>query len=54
MQIGAHRVAISEILDCWLAPQHRYFKFRTDDGAQWIIRHDIQTGQWELTYFKSE
>lgn len=54
VQIGDRRMVISEILDRWLAPQHRYFKFRTEDGAQWIIRHDMQTGDWELTFFKRE
>ena len=52
LQIGSYRMDIVEILDRWLAPQHRYFKFKTADGALWIVRHDSQTGQWELTFFK--
>ena len=52
VQIGDGRWEVVEILDCWLAPQHRYFKFKTADESQWIIRHDTLTDQWALTYFK--
>lgn len=54
LQIGSCRMDIVEILDRWLAPQHRYFKFKTADGALWIVRHDSQTEQWELTFYKHE
>ena len=54
IQIGDCRMEIAEIIDRWLAPRQRYFKFRTTDGALWIIRHDNQTGQWELTFFKND
>ncbi|MGD9330702.1 MAG: hypothetical protein PVJ53_05285 [Desulfobacterales bacterium] len=43
---------VVEIVDRWLSPQHRYFKFLTADRAQWIIRHDTQVGLWELTLYK--
>jgi len=52
VQIGDGQWEVIEILDRWLAPQHRYFKLKTVDGSQWIIRHDTLTDQWELTYFK--
>lgn len=52
VRIGEGCLEVIEILDRWLAPQHRYFKFKTDDGCQWIIRHDTLTDQWELTHFK--
>jgi hypothetical protein len=42
---------VVEILDRWLAPDHRYFKVRGDDGAIYIIRHDVAGGYWELTMF---
>lgn len=54
VQIGGCRMAIIEIIDRWLAPRHRYFKFRTADRSLWIIRHDTQTGQWEVTFFRNE
>lgn len=44
-------VALVELLDCWLAPEHRYFKMRGEDGATYILRHDTRRGRWELTLY---
>ena len=52
VRIGEGRWEVSEITDRWLAPQHRYFKFKATDGSRWIIRHDTLIDQWSLTYFK--
>ena len=52
--IGNRRLAVDTIIDRWLAPLHRYFKCQTVDGAVWIIRHDIESQQWELTHFKDK
>jgi hypothetical protein len=32
-------IEVAEVLDTWLAPDHRYFK----------IRRDVMTARWELT-----
>jgi hypothetical protein len=40
-------LAVAEILDRWLDPDHRYFKVRVDD-AVYILRHDTNSGDWEL------
>ena len=45
------QIEVIEILDRWLAPDHRYFKVRGDDGALYILRHDISTDQWELILY---
>ena len=52
LEIGDRRLEVIAILDRWLAPEHRYFKCETAEGAQWIIRHDTLADQWELTHFK--
>ena len=44
-------VEVAEILDRWLAPDHRYFKVLGDDGFTYIIRHDTRGEFWELTMF---
>ena len=44
-------VEVAEVLDRWLAPEHRYFKVRGDDQALYIIRHDTGADTWELTMF---
>ena len=49
-----HRaVALVELLDCWLAPDNRYFKLRGADGATYILRHDEPRGRWELTFYQA-
>lgn len=50
---GQRAVAVEEVLDRWLAPDHRFFKVRGDDGARYIIRHDEREHRWELTFFDS-
>lgn len=53
LRIGESRIEVAEILDRWLAPEHRYFKLRGDDGGIYIIRHDAGEDRWELTFFDS-
>lgn len=47
-QLGERRFAVSEILDRWLDPRHRYFKVKADDGRQFVLRHDLVSDDWEL------
>jgi hypothetical protein len=44
-------VELTLALDCWLGADHRYFKMRGDDGAIYILRHDIARDLWELTMY---
>jgi hypothetical protein len=46
-------VEVAEELDRWLAPDHRYFKVRGDDGDVYILRHEPATDRWELTLYAS-
>jgi hypothetical protein len=48
LRIGERRVAVVEIVDRWLAPDHRYFKLKGDDGAVYVVRHDPTADGWEL------
>jgi hypothetical protein len=50
--MGDRRLAVVEILDQWLAPDHRYFKLRADDGNTYIIRQDGASGEWTLSAFR--
>ncbi len=47
-------VVAKNILDRWLAPDHRYFKVRGDDGSTYILRHDMTSLDWELILFEEE
>jgi hypothetical protein len=49
--IGARRIAVIDVLDRWIAPDHRYFKIKGDDGAIYIIRYSNASDSWELTMF---
>jgi hypothetical protein len=46
-------VEFIELLDAWLAPDHRYFKMRGADGATYILRHDQPSERWQLTLYQS-
>jgi hypothetical protein len=48
---GGRWVEVVDVLDAWLAPDHRYFKIRGDDGAAYILRNDVAAERWELTMF---
>jgi hypothetical protein len=54
IHLGKRPIAVTEILDQWLAPEHRYFKIRGDDSGTYIIRHDTRTDIWELTMYGQE
>ncbi|RJQ65603.1 MAG: hypothetical protein C4530_00285 [Desulfobacteraceae bacterium] len=51
-RMGERRIEVREVLDRWLAPDHRYFKLFGSDNAVYIIRHSLDSGEWELTFFK--
>jgi hypothetical protein len=53
LMFGERRIEVSEVLDRWLAPGHRYFKLRGDDGGIYLVRHDTAEDLWELTLFDS-
>ena len=48
---GRRTVEVTEVLDRWLDPEHRYFKVRGNDAVVYILRQDTATDRWELTLF---
>jgi len=50
--LGERRLEVREILDRWLAPDHRYFKVAASDGDTYILRHDNATGEWTLGAYR--
>ena len=51
-RLGERQVEIIEVVDSWLAPDHRYFKVKDRDGDLYILRHDVASTRWELTLFR--
>ena len=49
--LGDRRLEVVEIIDRWLAPDHRYFKVQADDDNVYILRHVEAAGEWEMTSF---
>lgn len=52
IQFDTLEVAVKEIQDQWIGPDHRYFKILGEDEAVYIIRQDTVSLDWELTYFR--
>jgi hypothetical protein len=52
--LGERRIPVAEVVDAWLAPDHRYFKLKGDDGDTYLVRHDERSNAWELTMFRAE
>jgi hypothetical protein len=51
--LGDRRIGVVEVVDAWLAPDHRYFKLRAEDDHTYLVRHDERSGTWELTMFRA-
>jgi hypothetical protein len=52
--LGERRIPVAVVVDAWLAPDHRYFKLKGDDGDTYLVRHDERSNAWELTMFRAE
>lgn len=52
IQFDSLAVAVTAILDRWISEDHRYFKVMGDDDATYIIRQDMLSMDWELTYYQ--
>jgi hypothetical protein len=50
--LGERRIEVASLIDRWLAPDHRYFKFMDPSGDTYIVRHDVATATWELTMYE--
>jgi hypothetical protein len=53
LHLGTREIAITEILDRWLDPGHRYFKVRGDDGGVYLLRHEVADDRWDMILFDS-
>jgi hypothetical protein len=50
--LGTRAVEVAEVVDRWIAPDHRYFKVRGSDGGVYILRET--SGRWDLTLYDSD
>jgi hypothetical protein len=45
-------IEIAEVVDRWLAPDHRYFRVQDSRGDFYVLRADTASARWELTFFQ--
>jgi hypothetical protein len=51
--LGNNRIAVSQIIDRWIARDHSYFKVEASDQGLYILRFTPLVEQWELTLFQA-
>jgi hypothetical protein len=51
--LAGAEIDIAEVVDRWLAPDHRYFKVLDSNDDLYILRNDVASDRWELTFFRS-
>jgi hypothetical protein len=54
LRLGDRRIDVVGVLDQWLAPDHRYFNVRGDDGDTYIVRQDSASGAWIVSAFRRD
>jgi hypothetical protein len=47
--MGAATREVREMVDRWYGEGNDYFKVIADDGNLYLLRHDRETDEWELT-----
>jgi len=52
--LGERQIEVVDVIDRWYGPDHRYFKVRGDDGAEYILRHDHESQRWELILLRRD
>lgn len=49
--LGERRIAVRAIIDRWFAPRRLWFKVDADDGDTYVLRHDKETGNWDIAAY---
>lgn len=53
LRLGRRRVKVVTLLDNWPGSDHHYFKVMAEDGAVYVVRHDLPAQIWELAFYDS-
>ena len=51
-RLAGIEIELTDVLDRWLAPDHRYFKVLSTGGDVYILRHAVAPDRWELTFYR--
>jgi hypothetical protein len=52
-RLDGREIEVSDNLDQWHGPDHRYFKVKGDDDNLYVLRFDESRADWELIMFQS-
>lgn len=44
---------VTEIMDRWYGKDSSYFRLIADDGNLYMIKHDLDTDEWELVQMEA-
>ncbi len=50
--VAERPLEVLEVVDRWLGPDHRYFKLRVEGGATFVVRQDLDSGEWEVATYE--
>lgn len=42
------RLLVLDVLGRWYSETHSYFRVRTNDRCRYVLRYDLDQGDWEL------
>jgi hypothetical protein len=51
-RVGSRAVRVAEVVDRWPALDHVYVRLRGDDGAAYVLRHDLVCRSWQLALYR--
>ncbi len=51
---GGRQQEVDAVLDWWPGEGHRYFRVRVRDGSQFVLRQDLETGEWRMDWFRAD
>jgi hypothetical protein len=50
--LGTRRLVVHAVVDRWFAPSQRWFRVDAEDGNMYVLRHDQESGDWEIAAFR--
>lgn len=47
--VAGQTLIVKEVIDRWYDPDSNYFKVIVEDGAHYLLRHDLNDDAWEVS-----
>jgi hypothetical protein len=51
-RFGGKAVRVAEVVDRWPGADHVYVRLLGDDGAAYVLRHDLVRHSWQLALYR--